>query len=638
MEEPIVSVIIPVYNAEKFLKQCLNSVISQTLKEIEIICVDDGSTDNTNAILKAFSEKDQRITVIHQQNAGAGAARNNGLRRAKGKYLSFLDADDFFEKTMLERAVSKIEEDQAEFVVFRCNQYLEDQKKFKNIRYSLREETLPPYLPFNFRQITGNVFKTFVGWAWDKVYLREFVEKNQLLFQEQRTSNDMLFVFSALVLAKKITYLNDVLAHQRRNNEHSLSNTREKSWFCFYNALCALRDFLKKNNLYDELEKDFINYALHFSLWNLNTISGSCYYKLYDKLKKEWFCNLQIVGHEREYFYNQKEYHQFCKIMQYDVETYNTELSVIIPVYNAEKYIRKCLESVLSQKNINLEVICVDDCSTDNTREILEEFEQKYDNLIVIHNETNMYAGESRNRGLMMAKGQYIHFLDADDFVISDSYSKLYKIADDNRLDWLKTIVEGFDDKTQEKVYNRLYNFRDVDRWLDGKLLDFKHFPKKFFDIAVVPWNGIYKRQFLIDNGIRFNNLFCVNDRSFYVTVCIKASRMMVVRIPFIKHRMNMEDSLIGKRAQHFDCQFRSYELMEKICDENKVSNKVRFEILEHEMFDIFVWYEKFIKQNALSDKLKNDMKYFLTKERITYFLQFGEKSRWLKFRDLIEE
>ena len=219
MEEPIVSVIIPVYNAEKFLKQCLNSVISQTLKEIEIICVDDGSTDNTNAILKAFSEKDQRITVIHQQNAGAGAARNNGLRRAKGKYLSFLDADDFFEKTMLERAVSKIEEDQAEFVVFRCNQYLEDQKKFKNIRYSLREETLPPYLPFNFRQITGNVFKTFVGWAWDKVYLREFVEKNQLLFQEQRTSNDMLFVFSALVLAKKITYLNDVLAHQRRNNE-----------------------------------------------------------------------------------------------------------------------------------------------------------------------------------------------------------------------------------------------------------------------------------------------------------------------------------------------------------------------------------------------------------------------------------
>ena len=226
----------------------------------------------------------------------------------------------------------------------------------------------------------------------------------------------------------------------------------------------------------------------------------------------------------------------------------------------------------------------------------------------------------------------------ADDFVISDSYSKLYKIADDNRLDWLKTIVEGFDDKTQEKVYNRLYNFRDVDRWLDGKLLDFKHFPKKFFDIAVVPWNGIYKRQFLIDNGICFNNLFCVNDRSFYVTVCIKASRMMVVRIPFIKHRMNMEDPLIGKRAQHFDCQFRSYELMEKICDENKVSNKVRFESLEHEMFDIFVWYEKFIKQNALGDKLKNDMKDFLTKERINYFLQFGEKSRWLKFRDLIEE
>lgn len=145
--------------------------------------------------------------------------------------------------------MEKIAADRADFVVFRCDHYLNDTNTFKKAAYTLKKQTLPPYMPFNFRQITDNVFKAFVGWAWDKVYDREFVMKHNLKFQEQRTSNDTLFVFSALVLAKRITYLDTVLAHQRRNNGESLSNTREKSWFCFYNALKALRDVLKEGAL-----------------------------------------------------------------------------------------------------------------------------------------------------------------------------------------------------------------------------------------------------------------------------------------------------------------------------------------------------------------------------------------------------
>lgn len=311
-----VSVIIPIYNVEKYLRQNLQSVAEQTLKDIEIICVDDGSTDSSFDIVKEFAASDSRFIPVQQKNAGAGAARNNGLRRARGKYLSFLDSDDFFEKDMLETAYNKAEETRADFVVFNSDQYLEDEKHFKAVSWVVRYAELPPYQPFNRRSITDNIFKVFVGWAWDKLYNREWVLENKLWFQEQRTSNDLLFVFSAVATAKRIAYVekDKILAHQRRNNKTSLSNTREKSWDCFYNALCALRQRLKDEGIYGECEKDFINYALHFSLWNLNTLAEPTYQKLFEKLKSEWLRDLGIEGKPREYFYNKKEYDEYAKL------------------------------------------------------------------------------------------------------------------------------------------------------------------------------------------------------------------------------------------------------------------------------------------------------------------------------------
>ena len=636
LKQPIVSVIMPVYNGETYLRQCLDSVVNQTLKEIEIICVDDGSSDRSVEILKEYAAKDERVMVLQQANAGAGAARNNGLSKASGKYLSFLDSDDFFETDMLEKAVEKIAADRADFVVFRCDHYLNDTNTFKKAAYTLKKQTLPPYMPFNFRQITDNVFKAFVGWAWDKVYDREFVMKHNLKFQEQRTSNDMLFVFSALVLAKRITYLDTVLAHQRRNNGESLSNTREKSWFCFYNALKALRDVLKEKGLYEELKKDFVNYAVHFSLWNLNTITGECYEKLYTKLHEEWFEELEVTGHDEDYFYNKTEYKQLADILRYDFKEYNTKLSVVIPVYNAEKYIRQCLDSILTKQKIALEVICVDDCSTDGTPAVLKEYQDKYENVTVIRNETNLYAGTCRNKGLMAAKGQYVHFLDSDDYVVDNAYEKLYTLAKENDLDWVKTTSEGFDDETGETVENPRYSMEKMYEGFFGTLLDFQHFPKKFMDyMAVVPWNGIYKRHFLLEKNIRFNSLFCVNDRSFFVDTCVKGERMMIAREKIVRHRMNVSGSLVMKRAQHFDCQFESYRIMRQICNENHVNDKVRFEVLEHEMYDIFVWYRKFLEQGVETEKLKQDMKSFLEECDISYFEKYGTKSRWLKFRNL---
>ena len=328
MIEPKVSVILPVYNVAPYLEQCMDSIINQTLKEIEIICVDDGSTDESLDILKNYAKNDERIILIEQKNAGAGAARNNGLAKARGKYLSFLDSDDFFEPMMLEKAYQKAVESEAQIVVFRSDQYREDLDEFVRINWTLREKEIPPYRPVNHRNIAGNVFKTFVGWAWDKLFERDFVEQRHLLFQEQRTSNDMLFVFSAVAFADRIDIVDEILAHQRRNNPNSLSNTREKSWQCFYEALKALKKALQDNGNFWEFEQDYINYALHFSLWNFETLTGEKKEVLYQKLKEEWFQELGVSDKDDRYFYNKRELEKYKIIMNHSFEEVCSMLSV----------------------------------------------------------------------------------------------------------------------------------------------------------------------------------------------------------------------------------------------------------------------------------------------------------------------
>lgn len=317
MDTPKVSVIIPVYNAEQYLCQCLDSVCTQTLKELEIICVDDGSTDRSQEILKEYAGKDARIRIVAQQNGGAGAARNHGLQIAAGECLSFLDSDDFFEPDMLKLSYEQLQRYQADFVVFNSDQYHMDQEKFVKIDWALRMQDVPPYMPFTHRELTDNVFLSFVGWAWDKLYSREFVLKHNLQFQEQRTTNDMLFVFSALVLAKRIAVVDQILAHQRRGSGASLSVTREKSWHCFYDALTALRKLLKEQDIYWELEQDYINYALHFSLWHLRTLAEPTKQILKEKLCTEWFAELGIEGKDSDYFYNRGEYEEYLKVWKY---------------------------------------------------------------------------------------------------------------------------------------------------------------------------------------------------------------------------------------------------------------------------------------------------------------------------------
>lgn len=314
-QSPKVSVIIPVYNAEAYLRDCLDTVIHQTLREIEVICVDDGSTDRSLAILRDYEKRDARIRVLKQSNQYAGAARNHGLRYATGEYLSFLDADDFFDLTMLEKAYMKAKKQNAEIIAFRCDLYDKKKDSFEIRQDSIRNENLPDKIPFAGIDVKKDLFRTFVGWTWDKLFLRAFIVENQIGFQGLRTSNDLLFTFFSLAKAQRITVTEEVLAHHRIHVTTSLEATRSQSWDCFYKALVALKTALKEAGLYEHFERDFVNYSLNFSLWNLYTLSWPTQELLYYHLKLDWFYDLGIPEHDEDYFYVKDDYRLFQKIM-----------------------------------------------------------------------------------------------------------------------------------------------------------------------------------------------------------------------------------------------------------------------------------------------------------------------------------
>ena len=304
---PKVSVIIPCYNAELYLRECMDSVLSQTLAEIEVICVDDGSTDGTLEILREYEAGDSRVKVLLQRNMGAGAARNVGLEKAHGKYLWFLDSDDFAESTMLEKSVQRLEQTGSDMLVVHHDAVSAQSGEVRE-GWGIKDEWLCAVQPVNHTQFKGNVFLTFVGWPWDKVFLASFVKKYNLTFQEQRTSNDLKFVFSAIVLSSSIDVLPDVLVHHRIENERSLENTRAQSWWCFYDALLSLRRKLRGHCAFSDVEDDFVRYALNFSLWHLDTLSGEAKENVRAALKNGWLKKLGCTTKAKDFFENKNDY------------------------------------------------------------------------------------------------------------------------------------------------------------------------------------------------------------------------------------------------------------------------------------------------------------------------------------------
>lgn len=268
---PKVSVVVPVYNVEPYLRQCLDSIINQTLKEIEIICIDDGSTDASLDILKEYATKDNRITVIAQKNLYAGVARNVGLTVAKGGYLCFLDSDDFFEPTLLEETYNLAEKEQSQIVFYQYTYYDNDtQKCDAEPRGISKRLTNEDYITVTTTSIKDDLFTLCNPMPWNKLINRSLAVKEDLHFQALKASNDVCFSLNVLACAERITLYYRNLVYYRYNRRDSLKNTRDKAPLNFYEAYKGIYNTLTSKGLYEKYKKTFIISLISTSLWTLD--------------------------------------------------------------------------------------------------------------------------------------------------------------------------------------------------------------------------------------------------------------------------------------------------------------------------------------------------------------------------------
>lgn len=314
-DKTCVSVIIPMYNAEKYLRECLDRLLRQTLTSIEIVCVNDGSTDSTPDILAEYAAKDSRIRVVHQENQGAGIARNHGIQEASGEYFLFLDADDIFHERLCEETYYKAKYDMADIVLFQAYRLDMKTNRKEEMNWVLRTKYLPKSIPFSSKTAAGQIFQVTTACPWSKLFRADFVRKQGLQFQNTKNANDVFFVRCALALAKRITVLEKRLITYRYNDGANIQSGKAKAPLEFYKAFCALKKELEKRGVYQRISQSYVNMALDESLFNMETAGSPEACKMVEKkLLEEGFAFFGIDKCDSSWFYNGGNYKKYLEL------------------------------------------------------------------------------------------------------------------------------------------------------------------------------------------------------------------------------------------------------------------------------------------------------------------------------------
>ena len=498
MNNELISIIVPIYNTEKYLHECLDSILNQTYTNFEVLLINDGSIDSSGMICQEYVERDSRFRYFEKDNGGVASARNLGLERSSGAYITFIDSDDWVEFNYLEVLYTALKENDTDVAistykrfaqdgVFYLRSYSKENDEFLNIGKRNRNsflEILPKLgeLDHSFYSISSKLIK------------RKII--GNLLFDEQVSyAEDLNFFFHLYLGVESVVYVRDYTYIYRTHDASTSQN---------FNELKALHELEIFKRMFQQIEKMEIPTFQHFR--RLKNLVAS-----------------RIAGFPTSKAI--REYESFVSEVRERVTYPQPLISLVVPIYNVENYLWSCLDSIAKQTYSNIEVLLVNDGSPDDSSSICQEFVAKDSRFRYIEKE-NGGLSDARNVGIARAQGEFLSFVDSDDWIEPTYVEDLYRAALFNDAE---VVVSNYQEFHQERNVYLIHLFEDYYEThysgeeliqqlplLERKDLSFKTswgilFARRLFDIISFP-----KGKIIEDTRTNYR-LFAESCRSTYI-------------------------------------------------------------------------------------------------------------------------
>lgn len=478
--QPLVSVLVPVYKTEQFLEECLDSLINQTLKDMEIICVNDGSPDNCKSILKRYAEKDSRIVVVNKENGGLPSARNAGLDAAKGKYVGFVDSDDYVQPDMFERLLQTAEKYNCEIVVCGANIYPLNPAPDEWLKQVLSPQnkvykSFSPELVFNEPSSRPFIWRTFVK--------RDLIERNNIRLQEDiSVGEDNAFQFRLYPLAKGVALISDKLYNYRWYREGSMMNSgiyadKTKRVESHVKLVAHIADKWIESGIMEQMSYEFLKWSINFIYDDFIGIP------LNDRIR---LAKIIVSAAEKCSYSENKsslpiyinDMFDFFRSCAEEKEI-SPKVSVIVPVLAEQKLSIKNIREILKQSLNETEIIIVNNGTDDESYEALHKCCHE-DKRIRIFNQKGRSLAEVLNQGLFFATASYVTFMFPNgSHIDSDALQIMYGKAASENLD-ICLCRHGSKQNQYDGFQNSLYKISFLKRH-DLKFKEFSFCTGKFF-------------------------------------------------------------------------------------------------------------------------------------------------------------
>ena len=552
LKHPKVSILMPSLNSGAFIRECMESVVNQTLREIEILCIDAGSTDGTLEILREYEKKDPRVRVIVSDKKSMGYQYNLGLDVAAGDYIGMVETDDWIEPDTFECLWTAASSQDVDLVAANHYHYYTKpevrNEPFENLGGCPYEQVFCPQDVLQSFAVTPLI--------WSGIYRLSMLKDNIIRFNETPGASfqDTGFHFLVMTAAKTAFFLNKYFYHYRCDNEVQSVNSGGKV-FCICDETHYFERFLDTHPVEKQrLLKPYMAWKYDKYRWNYGRIAPQFQWEFLVRFREEFLehreaglldekslntavshVTMKIINEliDNPVSYFKRTCKKYCtipkegRILEAEVlkegSSGSPDVSIIIPLHDEESRVTESLENARKQTLENIQIICVDDGSDDGTlRTIMEQADT--DRRITVLHQGHQGSASAKNKGLEYARGRYVLFLCAGDRLREEAAERLVSLADKHGLDMLcfgsAPLFEA--GRENNAICSSGSKQETVVTGADQFCYACEH-------AAYEPFAGaaLYNLQYLLHRRIRFIDGIFYEDRAFVFSALTEADRVI---------------------------------------------------------------------------------------------------------------